>query len=169
MRPAWGLFGIVLVCLAWPAAAADRPLNVELWPGVVPDETGAIGAEKTLMSPQLDRKQVEVTESTRLVTNVSRPTITSAIRPRQGQRQRNRNPDLPGVDIGISIGNWGRGGGDWLRSLGSRESSLSTVCRGGRMSQKVNRPAARFRMPSVRSASSAAKPSSGESTRSGSA
>ena len=56
--------------------AADNPLVVELWPGKVPDETGSIGAEKSLMSPRLDRKQVEVTEPTRMVTNVSKPTIT---------------------------------------------------------------------------------------------
>jgi hypothetical protein len=64
------------ICTAWPVVAADNPLVVELWPGTVPDEAGAIGEEKVCMSPQLDRKQVEVTESTRLITNVSRPTIT---------------------------------------------------------------------------------------------
>ena len=64
------------VCTAWPVVAADNPLVVELWPGTVPDEAGAIGEEKVRMSPQLDRKQVEVTEPTKLVTNVSRPTIT---------------------------------------------------------------------------------------------
>ena len=64
------------VCTAWPVVAADNPLVVELWPGTVPDEAGAIGEEKVRMSPQLDRKQVEVTESTRLITNVSKPTIT---------------------------------------------------------------------------------------------
>ena len=64
------------LCVSWPAAAADPPLVVELWPGKVPEETGNIGAERTLMSPKLDRKQVEVTEPTRMVTNVSRPTIT---------------------------------------------------------------------------------------------
>jgi acetyl esterase/lipase len=58
------------------AVAADRPLVVELWPGKVPDETGNIAPEKSLMSPKLDRKQVEVTEPTKMVTNVSRPTIT---------------------------------------------------------------------------------------------
>ena len=58
------------------SAPADKPLVVELWPGTVPDEAGAIGAEKVVMSPVLDRKQVEVTESTRMVTNVTRPTIT---------------------------------------------------------------------------------------------
>jgi hypothetical protein len=50
-------------------------LVAQLWPGKVPDETGDIGPEKSLMSPRLDRKQVEVTEPTKLITNVSRPTI----------------------------------------------------------------------------------------------
>jgi acetyl esterase/lipase len=63
-------------CLAWPAVAADKPLVVQLWPGKPPDETGKIGAEKVLMSPRLSRQQVEVTEPTRLVTNVTRPTLT---------------------------------------------------------------------------------------------
>ena len=66
----------VCLCLAVPAVGADKPLVVELWPGKPPDETGTIGAEKVLMSPKLDRKQVEVTEPTRMVTNVTRPTIT---------------------------------------------------------------------------------------------
>jgi len=63
-------------CLAGPVIAADQPLVVELWPGKIPDEIGNIGAEKFLMSPKLDRKQVEVTEPTRMVTNVSKPSIT---------------------------------------------------------------------------------------------
>jgi acetyl esterase/lipase len=67
---------IACLCVAWPAAAADRPLVVELWPGKVPDETGAIGPETVRLSPKLTRKEVEVTEPTRLVTNVSKPTIT---------------------------------------------------------------------------------------------
>jgi acetyl esterase/lipase len=68
----------IVGCLfvSWPAAAADKPLVVELWPGKPPDETGTIGAEKVVMSPKLDRKQVEVTESTRMVTNVTKPTLT---------------------------------------------------------------------------------------------
>jgi len=57
-------------------ASADKPLVVELWPGKAPDETGDIGAETVRMSPKLDKKQVEVTEPTKLVTNVSKPTIT---------------------------------------------------------------------------------------------
>ena len=83
MRFAWTVPLVAGFCVAWAAAAADKPaggddkpLVVELWPGKVPDETGDIGAEKVLLSPKLDRKQVEVTEPTRMVTNVSRPTIT---------------------------------------------------------------------------------------------
>jgi acetyl esterase/lipase len=57
-------------------AAADEPLVVPLWQGNVPDEPGGIGAETTRPSPVLSRKEVEVTESTTLVTNVTRPSIT---------------------------------------------------------------------------------------------
>jgi acetyl esterase/lipase len=64
------------LCLACPVAAADNPQVVDLWPGKPPDEPGTIGAEKTLLSPKLDRKQVEVTEPTRMVTNVTSPTLT---------------------------------------------------------------------------------------------
>jgi acetyl esterase/lipase len=67
-----------------PAVAADKPMVVELWPGKVPDETGNIGPEKVHLSPKLTKKEVEVTEPTRLVTNVSRPTIT-VHRPAKGK------------------------------------------------------------------------------------
>src|SRR5437899_6010881 len=63
-------------CAAGPAVAADKPRVMELWPGKAPDETRDIGAETIRMSPMLTRKEVEVTESTRLVTNVSKPTLT---------------------------------------------------------------------------------------------
>ena len=59
-----------------PVAGADNPLVVEIWPGKVPDETYTIGAEKCRMSPELSREQVEVTEPTRMITNVTLPTIT---------------------------------------------------------------------------------------------
>ena len=76
MRMASGFALTVCLCVVQWTVAAEKPLVVELWPDSVPDETENIGAEKWLMSPKLDRKQVEVTESTRMVTNVSRPTIT---------------------------------------------------------------------------------------------
>jgi acetyl esterase/lipase len=62
--------------MAWPVLGAEQPLVVELWPGKAPEETSDLGAERTLLSPKLDRKQVEVTEPTRMVTNVSKPSIT---------------------------------------------------------------------------------------------
>jgi acetyl esterase/lipase len=62
--------------VAWPAAGGDKPLVVELWPGKVPDEPGNIGPERVVMSPKNDRKRVEVTESTRLLTDVTKPSIT---------------------------------------------------------------------------------------------
>ena len=66
---------LAALCVA-PLAAEEKPLVVELWPGKVPDEPGGIGPEKVVMSPKLDRKQVEVTDSTRMITNVTKPSIT---------------------------------------------------------------------------------------------
>ena len=68
--------GFVSFIVAWSAAAAAEPLVVEIWPGKVPDESGNIGAERFRMSPALDRKQVEVTEPTRMITDVTKPTLT---------------------------------------------------------------------------------------------
>ena len=62
--------------LAVAPAAAEEPLVVSLWPGPAPEETGQIVEETTRMSPMLERKEVEVTEPTVLVTNVTRPSIT---------------------------------------------------------------------------------------------
>ena len=76
MRFAWMVSLVVWSFVVGPALAADVPKVVELWPGNPPDEPGTIGAEKTVMSPKLDRKIVEVTESTRMLTNVTKPTLT---------------------------------------------------------------------------------------------
>src|SRR5881628_1694312 len=67
------IIGALIV--AWSASAAE-PLVVALWPGKVPDENGGIGPERPRMSPALDRKQVEVTEPTRMITDVTKPTLT---------------------------------------------------------------------------------------------
>jgi acetyl esterase/lipase len=76
IRPVAAASLLTLWCVAVPAAGADKPQVVELWPGKAPDESAPLGAEIVRMSPRLDRKQVEVTEPTRLVTNVSKPTLT---------------------------------------------------------------------------------------------
>jgi acetyl esterase/lipase len=68
---------IAFLFLAGAATAADTKHDViDLWPGMPPDEPGNIGPEKVRMSSILDRKQVEVTEATRLLTNVTKPTLT---------------------------------------------------------------------------------------------
>ena len=70
---------VATLLLLSPLSADDRAPNerqvLELW-SKVPDEPGTIGPEKTVMSPKLDRKQVEVTESTRMLTNITKPSIT---------------------------------------------------------------------------------------------
>jgi acetyl esterase/lipase len=76
MRLIWAIAVVASLGVAGPVTGADKPLVVNLWPGKAPDETGTIGAEKVVMSPKLTRKEVEVTESTRMVTNVTRPTLT---------------------------------------------------------------------------------------------
>ena len=76
MRSAAMVSLVLAMCGAGTAVGADKPLVVEVWPGTPPEETGKIGAEMVRMSPKLDRKQVEVNESTRLVTNVTKPTLT---------------------------------------------------------------------------------------------
>ena len=81
--------------LVWPVAAADNPMVIEVWPGTVPDETGTIGPERLRMSPKLDRKHVEVTEPTTMVTDVSKPTIT-IYRPTQEKDSRTAMLICPG-------------------------------------------------------------------------
>ena len=70
------VFLVVSICMVLPAVGAEKPKVVEVWPGRPPEESGDIGEEMIRMSPKLDRKQVEVTEPTRLVTNVTKPTLT---------------------------------------------------------------------------------------------
>jgi acetyl esterase/lipase len=76
MRFALMLSQVLWLWVACPAVGVGDPQVVQIWPGAAPEETGNIGAEMVRMSPKLDRKQVEVTEQTRLVTNVTKPTLT---------------------------------------------------------------------------------------------
>jgi acetyl esterase/lipase len=75
-RSTVSVFCFACLCVALPVLGADGPKVVPLWPGKPPEETGNIGAEKTLLSRAQDRKTSEVTQPTRLITNVTAPTIT---------------------------------------------------------------------------------------------
>jgi len=61
---------------ALPAVGSDKPEVLVLWPGKIPDDVGDIGPEKVRLSQKLTRKEVEITEQTRLITNVSKPAIS---------------------------------------------------------------------------------------------
>src|SRR5690349_5895132 len=65
----------ILLCAAARGSGADEPLVVELWPGTAPEEPGTIGEEKTFPSNP-NKERSETTEVTRLITNVTKPTIT---------------------------------------------------------------------------------------------
>lgn len=75
-RIAWAAVAWVVFLMVVRAAVAAEPLVIEIWPGKVPDESGGIGPERVRMSPQLDRQKVEVTEPTRMITDVTKPTIS---------------------------------------------------------------------------------------------
>ncbi len=76
MRTIFTAFLLLLVVCQVRLVAAESPRVIELWPGNAPDEEPGIGPERTVMSPKLERKQVEVTEPTRMLTAVTKPTIT---------------------------------------------------------------------------------------------
>lgn len=65
----------LIITLFFAAPLLAEPTIFEIWPGKVPEETVDIGPERVRMSPGLDRKQVEVTTPTRLITAVSKPAI----------------------------------------------------------------------------------------------
>jgi acetyl esterase/lipase len=75
-----GLLAVIGLSFAFPGrgagAPAVEPLVVNVWPGLPPEESGGIGPERTRLSPKLDRKQVEVTNQTTLITAVTNPTMT---------------------------------------------------------------------------------------------
>jgi acetyl esterase/lipase len=70
-------FLLVSFTIALNAFAAELQV-LPLWPKTIPDEPPAwtIGAERIRMSPGGDRTQVEVTNKTRLITDVTIPAIT---------------------------------------------------------------------------------------------
>ncbi|WP_171470737.1 hypothetical protein [Frigoriglobus tundricola] len=103
MRIASVILVITGLCLAAAPPAADKPLVVDVWPGAAPDEPGGTGAEKVVPSPKLERKLVEITESTRMITNVTRPTLT-VYRPAKGTDTGTAAIICPGAATGTSIG-----------------------------------------------------------------
>jgi len=72
------VLALAVVLLAGPAATAADPLVVELWPGKPPRDVGLSDPETTRVynSPLLDGP-------TKLVTNVTRPTLTVYLPPRE--------------------------------------------------------------------------------------
>ncbi len=67
---------LIVIGGGWPVRGAEGPLVVEIWPGTPPDQTLTTAVERVRLSPKLDRKQVEVTEQTRLITDVTKPSLT---------------------------------------------------------------------------------------------
>ncbi len=70
-----GGLSLVFIIVA-ECSRGDDPIVIQVWPNQPPDEAAPVGEERWRMSPGLDKKQVEVTEPTRMLTNVSNPTIT---------------------------------------------------------------------------------------------
>src|SRR6185503_15031042 len=65
----------VLLCATGRLSGAEEPRVVELWPGKTPEEPGTIGEEKEFPSKP-NKERSETIEVTRLITNVTKPTIT---------------------------------------------------------------------------------------------
>jgi gluconolactonase len=105
-----------LVAVALPlllpllAAAADKPIVVDLWPGAAPGEKGDVGEEKTTLS----KSSGAVTS----VTNVSKPTLT-VFKPAKDKATGAAMVIAPGG--GYNNLAWEHEGtqvGEWLQSIG---------------------------------------------------
>jgi hypothetical protein len=158
----------ISLIVGWTADAAERSV-VEIWPGKVPDENGDIGAERIRMSPKLDRKQVEVTEQTRLITDVTKPTIT-IYRPAAEKNTGTAVVICPGG------GYWdlywqleGEEVAAWLNSIGVTGIILKYRVPRRPDEPKASRRVGRSRMRNAPSAWSAAKLANGASIRNASA
>jgi acetyl esterase/lipase len=96
-----------VVCWDRPAAAADKPLVVDVWPGKAPGDKGEIAAETMVDSGHVKR-----------VTNVSRPTLT-VFKPAKDKDTRAAVVIAPGG--GYNILAWDLEGtevAEWLNSIG---------------------------------------------------
>ena len=77
MRSNISVAAVFMLLAGAPLSAFSlQPSAFDIWPGKAPDESTNIGPERVRMSPQSERKQVEVTEPTRLLTDISTPSIT---------------------------------------------------------------------------------------------
>src|SRR5262245_46804883 len=52
------------------------PLVLEIWPGRAPGDVGEFGPEIVRMSPKRERKISEATEPSKLITSVTKPSIS---------------------------------------------------------------------------------------------
>lgn len=75
-RPRAALFAAFCYMPLGFVAQAAAPKVVDVWPERAPDDDTAIAAEYVRMSPESTRDKVEVTQPTRMITNVSKPTLT---------------------------------------------------------------------------------------------
>src|SRR2546423_1807405 len=62
-------------CLVYSCVAGEAPV-VSLWLGTPPDESGEMRPERERMSPGGPLTKTEVTESTRMITDVFQPSLT---------------------------------------------------------------------------------------------
>src|SRR5690349_4509295 len=112
------LWRTILLLLTALTIHAATPEVISLWPGPPPGDTPRDIPERPRMSPALDRKQVEVTEPTRMVTDITKPSI-SVYHPS------NPNPAATAVLICPGGGYWnlyweleGEEVAQWLNSAG---------------------------------------------------
>ena len=159
----------VLLCATGRGSGAEEPRVVELWPGKAPEEPGTIGEEKTFPSKP-NKERSETIEVTRLITNVTKPTIT-IYRPAKEKDTGAAMLICPG---GGYYNLWWQLEGEevaaWLNSIGVTGIVLKyRVPRRPDEPKGRPRPAARSRTPSAPSAWCAARPRSGASIPSASA
>ena len=90
MRRTTSLASLLVWIFITATAFAAEPLVVELWPGKTPGDVGIAGEEKSLVyeSPILDGP-------TKLITNVTKPTITIYSPPATACPTRSKFPTPP--------------------------------------------------------------------------
>jgi len=111
MKRAMIVLSLIGALSASAALAADKPVVIDVWPGKVPGETGAIGEEKLLEQKPNEKKVARLT-------NVSKPTLT-VFRPAKDKDTGAAVVICPGG--GYNILAWDLEGEEvaqWLNSIG---------------------------------------------------